>query len=585
MVTPDFAQLPDDVRVVPFYDQNQINFNDREPIWMMEVPGMPMHFWVLDMQGYIYSLYPKNGDYQTTVTIDYDGQQYEILDYEKAEILDFHDMVHFHFQSENGAYALDFHPDFLENGKFYIVYRANREGCPPPSEIYVWDASCGYDKIDEWIASGPGWTDFTFSRNILTLEHQVSYGTHCLLFGPDGYMWAAINDYADDGWDLSHLHRKLIRIDIDKKEDGNEYGIPPDNPYANSTDPNVKKEIWASGFRNGWQFNWDIYTGNLWMADVQQLRGEEFNLVVKGGNYGWKSGGDGQPLPDGDGMYGNCENFGGQFDCDNFEDPFFYFQYSSIPSFGDEIAMRSIGSGLSFTGDPSSPFYGHFIFYDHANDIVVAMQGTDYPQLIGDIHNWFGFDHRDGHIGPCHLTSDARGNIYAVFIGHGDYHLGRLHHDELIPGPVPVLGCTDLVASNYNQDATMENGTCEYLGCTNPAAENYNPNAREDDGSCVAIDKDGLIGRFPRLRLTTEPVTPGLLQFPVTLQSTGKYFLRVWSHDGQLLWEHTDNADRKSFTVQWKIPKKAGSGICFAQLKQGKVSVSTRFLIVDEKLE
>lgn len=58
-------------------------------------------------------------------------------------------------------------------------------------------------------------------------------------------------------------------------------------------------------------------------------------------------------------------------------------------------------------------------------------------------------------------------------------------------GPGPILGCTDLSATNYNASATMEDGTCVYapvtpiLGCTDSTASNYNPLATQYDGSCV----------------------------------------------------------------------------------------------------
>ena len=59
-----FSQLPDNVEVVPFYNQEEIEWIDRKPIEMHEVPGLSRHFFVLDMMGYLYSLYPKDGDYE-----------------------------------------------------------------------------------------------------------------------------------------------------------------------------------------------------------------------------------------------------------------------------------------------------------------------------------------------------------------------------------------------------------------------------------------------------------------------------------------------------------------------------------------
>ena len=50
-------------------------------------------------------------------------------------------------------------------------------------------------------------------------------------------------------------------------------------------------------------------------------------------------------------------------------------------------------------------------------------------------------------------------------------------------------GCTDPMASNYNPIATFDDGSCIYpiieiLGCTNPMACNYDPSANTNDGSC-----------------------------------------------------------------------------------------------------
>ena len=58
------------------------------------------------------------------------------------------------------------------------------------------------------------------------------------------------------------------------------------------------------------------------------------------------------------------------------------------------------------------------------------------------------------------------------------------------PPPVPVLGCTDPSALNYDPNATVDDGSCQFapfqvFGCTDPLASNYNPNATDDDGSCV----------------------------------------------------------------------------------------------------
>ena len=58
------------------------------------------------------------------------------------------------------------------------------------------------------------------------------------------------------------------------------------------------------------------------------------------------------------------------------------------------------------------------------------------------------------------------------------------------------FGCTDSGACNYDEEAGIDNGTCNYdcLGCTLEAACNYNPEATEDDGSCLFNDACGVCG-------------------------------------------------------------------------------------------
>ena len=92
------------------------------------------------------------------------------------------------------------------------------------------------------------------------------------------------------------LHRstllgKVLRIDVDKAK--NPYSIPPDNPFLN--EPQTRPEIYAYGVRNPWRCSVDrgnrktgYGKGRIFCGDVGQNAFEEIDIIVKGGNYGWR---------------------------------------------------------------------------------------------------------------------------------------------------------------------------------------------------------------------------------------------------------------------------------------------------------
>lgn len=187
--------------------------------------------------------------------------------------------------NEEGLLALAFHPDFKKNRYFYVCYSQLKSSADKPRR----------GVISRFTADKDGKpTDLKTEKTIL--EVQQPYGNHkgcTLLFGKDGYLYAsfgdggAANDPHGAGQNLNTLLAKVLRIDIDKEDEGKAYAVPKDNPFVGRTD--AKPEIWAYGLRNIWRMSFDAETGLLWGGDVGQNLYEEIDIIEKGGNYGWNT--------------------------------------------------------------------------------------------------------------------------------------------------------------------------------------------------------------------------------------------------------------------------------------------------------
>ena len=87
------------------------------------------------------------------------------------------------------------------------------------------------------------------------------------------------------------------------------------------------------------------------------------------------------------------------------------------------------------------------------------------------------------------LTTDGdiSGSFRAQVFPDGDQENDdRIDITFSMGGEGEVCGCTDQAASNYDENATSNDGSCMYdvLGCTIALACNYNESATLDDGSC-----------------------------------------------------------------------------------------------------
>ncbi|MDF1862454.1 MAG: PQQ-dependent sugar dehydrogenase [Verrucomicrobiales bacterium] len=179
---------------------------------------------------------------------------------------------------EEGLLGLAFHPKFSDNGKFYVYYSAQG----PKRSV-----------LSEFRVGADGKADLSTERIFMKIQQpEWNHNSGNIQFGPkDGYLYISVGDGGlRDGVHLlaqrlQAWNGKVLRIDVDSKSPGREYGIPEDNPFLDN--PIASPEIYALGLRNPWGSYIDPKTGLFWLADVGQDFYEEINLIERGGNYGW----------------------------------------------------------------------------------------------------------------------------------------------------------------------------------------------------------------------------------------------------------------------------------------------------------
>jgi glucose/arabinose dehydrogenase len=210
----------------------------------------------------------------------------------KTEFLDITSDIYFNNGQELGLLGLAFHPNYQQNGYFYIYYtqRANNRPVITVERIKVQSGNPNVaDTNDRLIL-------FEFTKNQTSTNHNGGKIT----FGADGYLYISVGDGGGGGdpnenaQNTNNIFGSILRIDVDV--DGNNpvdnngispegnYELPSDNPLVGQSGID---EIYVWGIRNTWKMNFDRQTNRLWGADVGQGDWEEINIIESGNNYGW----------------------------------------------------------------------------------------------------------------------------------------------------------------------------------------------------------------------------------------------------------------------------------------------------------
>ena len=254
---------------------------------------------------------------------------------------------------ERGLLGMTFHPDYKNNGLFFLYYIDNDDN----SVISKFKYERGNKKFNETIL----------------IKLKQPYSNHNggqIEFGPDGYLYIGLgdggsaNDPHNNAQDLTNFFGKILRIDVDNEI----YTVPSDNPFINNS--NALDEIWAFGLRNPWRFSFDKINKTIIIADVGQNSWEEINIQkmsLKGLNYGWN-------FKEGSSNFREIKN--------NLDlvDPI--FEYSSNANYGktlagfkqsNEVQGCSVTGGYTYHGSIKE-LYGWYIFGDYCTGKVWGLK-------------------------------------------------------------------------------------------------------------------------------------------------------------------------------------------------------------------
>lgn len=297
--------------------------------------------------------------------------------------------------SERGLLGLAFHPDYVNNGYFYVNY-INNSGNTVVSRF-------SRNSTNDDLA------DSTSESIMMTVTQPYSnHNGGDLAFGSDGYLYISLGDGGSGGdpgdrsQSLDTLLGKLLRIDVDN---GLPYTIPADNPYLNDGDANTLPEIWAYGLRNAWRFSIDSATDDLWIADVGQNEYEEINRVpasVGGVNYGWR-------CYEGNHAY----NTSGCAPMNTMIFPVAEYAHSTA----GEFFKCSITGGYMYSGSMYPNFNGLYFFADYCSDEIGYLEDVSgtWEMTLTDpftTNGWstFGEDMN----GELYIAGTASGQVYKI---------------------------------------------------------------------------------------------------------------------------------------------------------------------------
>ncbi len=423
------------------------------PVKAVVAPGEPNNLYAVDQTGQIWKIDLKNKDLKTNKT--------KILDVGKTglNLLVVIGALGPDTFDERGLLGLAFHPNYANNKKFYTYTSEPASGAATFTRSWTTSQSPDHQNVVS------EWTSGSNTRRVLLKVDwpQFNHDGGDLAFGPDGYLYISMGDGggADDrdtttalfpypvttpahaaefrpifghgldgnGQKLSVPLGKILRIDVNSKATGKEYGIPNDNPFVGRA--GALAEIYAYGLRNPYRMSFDMRTGKLYAGDVGQNDIEEVNVIVKGGNYGW-------PIKEGTLFFNHNGELDGTVSVNpplgaivpsNLIDP--------IAQYDNHHEGHSVIGGFVYRGKAIKEMWGQYIFADYSTLFNLPSGPHDYGRV-------FHINPRGHHDGPRTISEimfvpSGRANL--AMLGSGQDHDGEVYMTGNRRGiPFPAAG-------------------------------------------------------------------------------------------------------------------------------------------------
>jgi len=330
-----------------------------------------------------------------------------------------------------GTQGLAFHPDYANNGLFYV----SLVGANEDSYVREYRVSPGDLNV----------ADPTPVRNIITIDKNpgARHNSAWLGFGPnDGYLYMTVgdsggeNDPHQNAQNLNNLNAKVLRLDVNGDDfPGNanrNYVIPPTNPYVNQSGAD---EIWANGFRNPWRASFDRQTGDFYLGDVGAGAREEVNVQPAGHagglNYGWRL------------REGTIATPGVGGSLPGATDQVYDYTHGGGPTQG-----FSVTGGYVYRGSISE-IQGDYFFADFTRERIWSLQYDGSDPSVHNGSNFTSFTDRTSDMSSSgasvnqivSFAEDAAEELYILDLGAGGSgEIFKIVPDLPPPEPVPVVG-------------------------------------------------------------------------------------------------------------------------------------------------